>query len=210
MASLVTLPEFYFMKFIPNGEQSSHCFRMLGPKSEQAYLASWNTISIFLPLMTIIIIQYHAYNVLKHSSDQLTKDAIRIRSLKKVFRTFLVVIAVFFLLTAPATIFDLYVWHIMVHHRPIFVSKVSFFHKLRCIFYIILSLNSCVNPLIYANLGTKFRLIVTTIASKLGGASTTRTSKNSSSVNSMQKTSLLHRYTSRRRLQRSLTVVSYQ
>ena len=111
----------------------------------------------FLPLTAIVLTQILSYRAIKKSADQFNFDAVRIRKMKKVRKTFIRVVIVFFTLVTPAStcliIFNyLYKFHVyfLLRHRDLITTLVKYFNLL-------VAVNSIVNPFIYAKIQRRFR-----------------------------------------------------
>ena len=79
--------------------------------------------------------------------------------MKKVLRTFTIIAAVFFLLTTPLCVFSLlYFWAL----ENINISKKTAFDLYKS-FILIMTINSCANPVIYSRIHTKVFQLITRI-----------------------------------------------
>ena len=103
----------------------------------------------FLPLLIIIILQCLAYKALKHSVRRFGEDINRIRTIREVSKTFMVVTAVFFLLTTPYTVVELIVSYVVSKTSKNSEYNIDLLVDLLNTCLLIQTMNSCTNPLIY-------------------------------------------------------------
>ena len=101
-------------------------------------------ISLF-PLMLICIFQILTYRELQRSTHNFPPNSNRIRTMRQVLRTFIVVASVFFCLTTPFCIFSLLGFWVQI----IGVLSTDVISKMYRSFALLMTINSAVNPLIY-------------------------------------------------------------
>ena len=112
-------------------------------------------ISLF-PLMLICIFQILTYRELQRSIHKFPPNSNRIRTMKRVLRTFIVVAAVFFCLTTPYCMFRLLGFWVQI----IGVLSTDVISKMYRSFALLMTINSAVNPLIYGKVHKKLSSFV--------------------------------------------------
>ena len=112
-------------------------------------------ISLF-PLMLICIFQILTYRELQRSTHNFPPNSNRIRTMKRVLRTFIVVAAVFFCLTTPYCMFRLLGFWVQI----IGVLSTDVISKMYRSFALLMTINSAVNPLIYGKVHKKLSSFV--------------------------------------------------
>ena len=107
----------------------------------------------FLPMIIIVTVQILSYKELQKSARQCRASSNRDRYVKKVFRTFVIIVVTFFVLATPFCILELLVFWTGPSVVP---SNANLYRS----FILLLSINSCANPLIYGRIHrTLFKLI---------------------------------------------------
>ena len=163
IALLSTSPTFLYRKYLPNPwqlrfhfgpywicELNSSKMIILGLLIKDALLIG------VIPLPILIMLHIATYRAIMKSSQQFQLDANRMRTLKRVRKTFFVVIITFFSLTFPPCIYFLSV-HCMINFKPsMLYYKEHILVPLTRFFNILVSLNSVVNPLIYSKIHRRF------------------------------------------------------
>ena len=151
MALLSRFDNFYYHKYISYPEEQGHwyCAFFTGGKLQALALLTKDILLIsILPLPILIFLQIALYRAIVHSSQQFQLDANRIRTMKRVRKTFCTVILAFFVLTVPAGTYFVVINGIIYYTS--YVTKYTL--ELSRFFNILLTLNSCVNPLIYSKI----------------------------------------------------------
>ena len=105
---------------------------------------------LFLPFCLIGTFQHLAYRELQKSARQFGNNSQMICNIRKASHTFIVVSAVFLLLTAPICIYTVSCWFI---ENDTTYTTYTILNKVEIrIFSLIESINSCTNPLIYGKI----------------------------------------------------------
>ena len=111
------------------------------------YLTAFDIFVSAIPMIIICVVQTQTYKQLQRSARQFRGSSNRIRTMKRVFRTFAVVAAVFFLLTTPLSIFKVvFVWVLSKGKMSPIIPHT--YHSLT----LLMAMNSCANPLIYGRI----------------------------------------------------------
>ena len=154
VALLLNFNNFYYMSY---ENISGHEFCFITGNSDMLFakqLIDPFMIS-FIPLPIIVTLHVLSYRAIVQSAERFELDTNRVRTMKKVRRTFCIVIVVFFLLTSPsqAVYFTLtFIWKFYPHLTP----KYTVLRNLDIFLNLLLSFNSCANPFIYAKLHRRF------------------------------------------------------
>ena len=129
------------------------CASEMDPKFEQLYMTALEVLVTYIPLIVISITQFFAYKSLKRSTELFGKSDKRMRIMKQVFNTFIIVIVVFFLLTTPVSFLILfYYWY---HDKKYLEAHLNLIDDIFGVLNLFVSMNSCVNPLIYGGVNDR-------------------------------------------------------
>ena len=151
MALLSSFDEFYLAKYMPYPKEQGHWHCDVTASSFLWLILSIkNGLIIFgLPLPILIMLHIVSFRAIVHSSQQFQLDANRIRTIKRVRKTFCTIILVFFVLIVPAGTYFV-VFSCIKYIKPSIVNE--HLYTLARFFNILVSLNSCGNPLIYSKI----------------------------------------------------------
>ena len=95
------------------------------------------------------------YKEVQRSARQFGENSNHLRNMRKVLRTFNMVVGVFFFLTTPLCIYALlFLWAL----KDVPIAQKA---KMLRLFVVLLSFNSCANPLIYGKIHKRLFLFVT-------------------------------------------------
>ena len=127
--------------------------------SVNLYVKQWLILSIknsllssFIPLPILITLQVATYRAIVKSARQFQVDSNRMRTMKRVRESFCIVILAFFLLTFPVSIFSITAYSILNVNPHIRSDSLNLLYQLSNFFNKLLTLNSCVNSLIYSKI----------------------------------------------------------
>ena len=164
LALISSFDKFYFSKYVPYEDKEGQKIEYCGSNESLAMYVSFTSktalLMTFVPLTVIVTIQILSYRAITKSADQFNFDAVRIRTMHKVRSTFIKVTIAFFTLVTPASAY------LMIFNYLMYICDTSFclqpqhrelFVKLREFFDWLLSVNSIVNPFIYAKIQRRFR-----------------------------------------------------
>ena len=152
-------PLLYYSSYIPHFGSPKHWFCTWDSDATNKCLTVLVCLISFVPMSVICFVQTLTYRELQRSSRQFGENSQRIRTMKKVLRTFTIIAAVFFLLTTPLCVFSLlYFWAL----ENINISKKTAFDLYKS-FILIMTINSCANPVIYSRIHTKVFQLITRI-----------------------------------------------
>ena len=149
------LPEYHYASYIPHPKQKDHwiCKSTMDMNFERAYMTSLELLVVYIPLVVISVTQYHAYKSLQQSAIQFGMTNRRMRIMKQVFNTFIIVVAVFFLLTTPISFLILfYYWY---NDREYLKSNEDLINDIFSALNLLVTMNSCVNPVIYGSVNDR-------------------------------------------------------
>ena len=130
----------------------------------QKYWTFTGLMITFVPFVLISLIQLFAYKALKQSVTKFNKNSQQMLRMKRVFKTFTTVAATFFCLSMPLSVYTLIdLWCMGKEFRR---ANLSLRGRLFAAFTVLLSLNTCANPLIYGRLHKKLMKLFPCSANK--------------------------------------------
>ena len=150
LAIILMFPNFQHMKY---SDQKSTC----EPSNLKAIMLSSLTmtiIAIFLPMLCIMVIQVLSYRALQNSTTNtsIASNQTRIQHVRRANCTFVVVVTVFFAMTAPVGVFSVWVQYSAVKNSDFLSDKNLAISKFSGISQVILLANSSANPLVYGHI----------------------------------------------------------
>ena len=169
----VPLPELYLTTYHQQPGSNVHwfCESSMSNRSNLVYSTVQSTIVTFIPLTIIITIQILAFRTLRSSSQHFQQDRHRLLQLREVSHTFLLIVAVFFLSTAPVSVYTISAWYIAVYHEEFLQKNGSLMYDISKPLNLLLVLQNCANPLIYGRVNVrikkKVRLFIARICRKV-------------------------------------------
>ena len=125
--------------------------------------ASWKCLTVivcfisFVPMTVICVVQALTYEELNISARKFKSSSNRLCTTRQVFRTFLIVAAVFFFLTTPLCVLELLDFWVLGEFD--IKSDVKF--DLYKSFVLLMAMNSCANSLIYGRVHKRFYQLIT-------------------------------------------------
>ena len=152
LALFSNFAEFSYMEYAPNLNRSGTWYCINTQVERFSFLLSIKNalLASYIPIPIIVIIQLKSYGALQTSGSQFYHDRNIIKRLKRIRKTFKIASTSFFILVAPADTFFLFVGYIISFHPQLWNSNVHLLSKLARFINLVVSLNSCVNPFIYA------------------------------------------------------------
>ena len=112
----------------------------------------------FIPLAVVVITQIVSYRAIKKSAEQFNFNEARVKTMKRIRKTFIRVAILFFTLVTPASTTLIFLYYTYIFHRDFFELHCELPLKLYPFFNLLLAVNSIVNPFIYAKIQKRFRL----------------------------------------------------
>ena len=112
----------------------------------------------FIPSPILLVLQVLSYHAIKKSMQKFKLDFNRINTLKRLRKTFFTIVLIFIILTFPKEI-NCVIIQCLRRFFPHRLPALKLIHKLRLFFTLLHSLNTCINPFIYAKIHRKFTRI---------------------------------------------------
>ena len=149
IALLLSFGEFYFMHFQPYEGQLEYSYCELDLNGKLIFaLQIKNALLISLvPLPTLITLHILSYGVIRKSTQRFNLNRNRIHTMRQVRKTFFAITISFFIVTVPAEIYVVFAYVCWNFYPDIKISS----HWDR-FFMLLLSLNSSINPFLYAKI----------------------------------------------------------
>ena len=159
LAFLSNLAEFYYASYERYMKNLWACKWKLDPWTWFILTIKSTMLNTFIPLPIILNIQMLSYRELKKSGNQLNTNVNRIRIIRRVGRSFRLVLLVFFSLMTPASVFFPSIHYLDIFKPHIFSSNILLITKLVRVFNLMVTLHSCVNAFIYGKVHRSIRKI---------------------------------------------------
>ena len=153
VAGLLTSPYMYYME-----DRDGQCWDWWDTKLQKfiwtvVLFTGW----LVVPMLILLVVYPLSYRYLRKFTFRESKSDVknsqsksRLKRNRRIARIFSTIIIVFFILTTPYAIFY-FIWMYLAHYDTVYFEKhLPTFLKCNYILYFIASLNSTINPYIYA------------------------------------------------------------
>ena len=157
LALLMNFAEFYYMKYLPYPDHPDTwwCYWNVSRTLASALSIKKVVFVSIIPFPILITVHIKSYNQTMKSANNFKLNTQKIRTLKNVRKTFFMIITLFFLLTIPSSIFVIIVECIIMIKPNILPDRHQMYNIARfCVGLV--SLNSAVNPFVYAKIHRRF------------------------------------------------------
>lgn len=137
-------------------DDASICtIRSYAPSKQFAYASCYTSIGWLIPGIILATLYFKTANQLRaseeyHSHTKVMQQQIR-RENKEVVKMFVVVVALFFLLTLPNAVYQV-VYHYFYMFKVELIRGKSHLGQLYIVLPCVSAMNSCINPLVYAKM----------------------------------------------------------
>ena len=141
-------------------------FNVCSPKETKPILISsiiLLIVAIYVPLVLVVTLQVFSYKALLNSTsnNQIASQPARVQRIRRVNRTFLLVIITFFLMTLPIGIITPWVYYGMFFKgEKVVADKDNTFFQVASMSQLLLTANSSVNPIIYSKVHIKIKKLL--------------------------------------------------
>ena len=155
LAFCAVIPLIHFASYIQHPDSPDHWFCDTWHRKTFKCLTVLFPFISFIPMTIICTLQVLTFKEIKKSAKQFKEDFCRIRTVRQVSRTFLIVATVFFFLTTPLCVFAL------IDFWTFLDIPTDVNYNLYNALVFLMASNSCANSLIYGRVHTRLFKCIT-------------------------------------------------